>query len=108
MLSFGRASIVRVRYPSNEVGEPDFTATPDEQTIARCSVQPGAALEVLDGGERIRVSWTVYAPSGADIKGRDFARVNGELCRVLGDPEPWSVGLKRVEHLVINLERWEG
>lgn len=108
MLSFARGSITRVRYPSDEVGEPDFTATPDEATIGRCSVQPGASLEILDRGERVRVAWTVYAPPGADITGSDFARVNGDLYRVVGDPEPWSVGLRRVGHLVIYLERWKG
>lgn len=108
MLSFSRASIVRVRYPLNEVGEPDFTATPDELAIPRCSVQPGASLEVLDGGEKVRVAWTVYAPTNSDITGSDFARVKGQLCRVVGDPEEWEVGLGRVDHLAIHLERWRG
>lgn len=107
MLSFARASIVRVRYPVDEVGEHDFAATPDEVSIPRCSVQPGASIEVLDGGERVRVSWVVYAPLDSDVLARDFVRVSGQLCRVVGEPESWNSGL-RVDHKAIYLERWEG
>lgn len=106
--SFARESFVRERYPVDATGEVDFSAPPETTTVTNCSIQPGASLEVLDGREALKISWTIWAPLGADVHGRDFARINGQLHRVVGEPQPWKSPTGRLSHLMIYLERWEG
>ena len=108
MLSFARQSYVRRRYPLDPDGDVDFSASPDEITIPRASIQPGANTEVLGGREAERVAWTIFQPTGHDITGRDFAWYEGALYRVLGEPQRWTGPTPATTHDVVLLERWEG
>jgi hypothetical protein len=111
--AFARQSWTRERYPvvtdshGNE-DRPDFEADPAELVITGCSIQPGAPAEVLGDREAVRIAWTIYQPSGADVLATDFGRFDGVLYRVSGEPQRWTSASGALDHDVVLLEVWDG
>jgi hypothetical protein len=102
----GAQTFTRERYPVDTEGEYDFDATPDSLVVRGCSIQPITGTETLQGREARRIAWTAWAPPGHDVRATDFARFNGQLYRVAGEPQRWEQGA--LAHDVILFERWEG
>lgn len=108
--SFWRQTITRIRPGTKtERGSTVFDwSNPDRLDIPECSVQPastslsqdGRVLGVMDG-------LTVYAPVTADVRVGDRIEWNGGIYTINGEPLIWP-GVARMQHIQLNLQRWQG
>lgn len=104
-------AVTRVRRPlgaddargNPTVGEPVLTPLP------RCSVQPGAAPETLQGRDTTGIAWTVFALGAVDVRSTDTIRLPGSdrEYEIDGEPLRWPAGLLLQAQTVILLRRWE-
>ena len=62
--------------------------------------QDGRVLGVTDG-------LTVCVPVDSDIKAGDRIEYLGDVYTINGDPMRW-VGVGKLEHMQLNLQRWRG
>ena len=107
-----RVTVTRVReVVSDELdahGNPIDGAT-QELPIPGCSVQPGAAPEVLGNRNTTEVAWTVYAQGHPDVDSTDRIRLPGDprLYSIDGEPLRWPAGLALGPQTVLVLQRWQ-
>ncbi|MGW0984283.1 hypothetical protein ACWD33_26110 [Streptomyces xiamenensis] len=78
----------------DEYGKP-VTGPPEVVEIRGCVVVPRQEPPHIGGAEQqgrdtVIVGWTVYAPTGTDIRTTDQARIRGVLCEVTGEPGNWG------------------
>lgn len=77
--------------------------------INGCSVQPADARLSQDG----RVlgttdGLTVYMPADADVLAGDRIQYDGLTYIIDGVPRHWPSASGRLDHILLNLERWAG
>ncbi|MBB1253173.1 hypothetical protein H3146_07285 [Streptomyces sp. OF3] len=94
---FGETIVRRRRGPSpgrDERGKP-LPGPLVETELAGVVVVPRQSPPDV-GGERqqyrdtVVVGWTVYAPSGTDVRTTDQFVIRGEVCEVTGEPGDWA------------------
>lgn len=111
LLSFYRQEITRIRPTMKDSRGslvPDWSAV-DELLIKGCSVQPaGTNLVTGERVEGITDGMVAYCPSGVDIKTGDRIRFNGNIYTIKGEVRDWPSATGRLDHLVLNLERYHG
>jgi len=111
MLSFWKQSVTRKRPgTTTERGQtvPDWSNA-SSLIIKGCSVQPattsldqdGRILGITDG-------FTAYLPAGSDVIAGDHIIFNGKEYTIDGEPRPWLSPSGRVDHIQLNLMRWQG
>lgn len=109
--SWFKQSVIRIRpgeTTSRGSAIPDWTNTTTE-TISGCSVQPSSTSLSQDGRVLgISESFTLYAPSTADIQKGDRITYNDVTYTVMGVPRPWMSPTGGLNNLQIPLERWDG
>ena len=109
--SFWKQSIIRLR-PGTKIARgsqiPDWDS-PDRLTITGCSVQPAGTSLTQDGRiAGIMDGLTVYAPPGADVKAGDRIDYCGNVYTINGDVLSWPSATGGIDHIQLNLERWQG
>lgn len=111
LLSFYRQTVIRLRPTMKESRGsliPDWSNA-NELVINGCSVQPaGTSLTMGERVEGISDGLTAYLPSSADVKTGDRIRYNGNDYTIKGEVRYWPSATGRLDHLVLNLERWHG
>lgn len=80
-----------------------------DRDIGGCSMQP-AGTSLSEDGRVLGISsgFTLYAPPDADIMAGDRIRFRGNTYTINGDVRPWPSATGRLDHLLINLVRWQG
>lgn len=103
-------SFVRKRYPKvmdHGAMMRDLEATPTSASFYG-SIQPGtgSTTDPTDPINRngAEVVYTIFGPSGQDVKHDDLVDVAGDTYFVNGAPEQWRTGI--LDHDVIRLSRW--
>lgn len=103
--------VVRIRPGTKTVRDqelPDWD-DPELLTISGCSMQPAGTTLDQDGRVLgISDGYNLYAPYDADIKAGDRIQYNDAIYTISGDVRVWKSPSRRLDHLVINLERWQG
>ena len=111
MLSFWRQSITRIRPGTKtERGSavPDWKNT-DRLTINGCSVQPAGTSLTQDGRiAGIMDGLTVYGPPDADVQAGDRIEYGGKVYTINGEVLSWPSATGGLDHIQLNLERWQG
>lgn len=85
--------------------------SPTEHAVNNCKVNPVAGTEdagQLDDRAALTRRWNLAAPPDADIKSSDRIRWAGDLYEVEGEVLQWRSPLGGVDHLYVQLVRWEG
>jgi hypothetical protein len=101
-LTVERAALVDDGH-NNQVRDWSTAVTHD---IDWCSIQPGATSEFLQGRDESVISYTVFAPDGADILSSDRVLIDGNPFSINGEIIRWQTGI--LDHTVVFLQRWEG
>lgn len=108
--SFWRQSITRIRPGAKtERGSvvPDW-ANASELVIPECSVQPSSTSLSQDGRILgVQDGLTVYAPVDADVQIGDRIKFGNDVYTINGAPLIWP-GVARMQHMQLNLQRWQG
>lgn len=109
--SFWRQTITRIRAGIKTLrgsDVPDWNVR-DELDIQNCHVQP-ASTSLSQDGRILGTSsgLTVYVPPNADIRAGDRIRFNGNVYTINGEPQVWPSATGGLDHLILNLERWQG
>ena len=109
-LTFFNETVTRIRpgvKTSRGSAIPDWDQT-DKATISGCHVQPSTTTLSQEGRVLgIMEAFTLYAPSGSDVKIGDKVVHDGETYMVTG-VSPWRSPTGRVSNLQASLERWSG
>lgn len=109
--SFYRQTITRIR-PG--IKESRGSSIPDWEnyealTIGGCNVQPTGTTLSQDGRvEGISDGQIAYTPITADIKAGDRIEYDGEVYAIEGEPRRWTSASGTLDHLILNLKRWQG
>jgi len=78
-------------------------------TIQGCSVQPSTSTRDFDGRTLgISEEWTLYAPTGANLKAGDRVYWQGSVFEINGAPMPWESPTGRISHVFARLNEWRG
>lgn len=107
-----RVTVTRVRagvsMGSDGHGNP-IPGAPVLTPIPNCSMQPGAAPEVLGNRDTTGIAWTVFAAGAVDVESTDRIRLPGDSrdYEIDGEPLRWPAGLALSAQTVILLRRWE-
>lgn len=109
--SFCKQTVTRIR-PGTKTSRgssiPDWGHASTTQ-ISGCSMQPAGTSLSQDGRVLgISAGFTLYAPPDADIKAGDRISHDGNVYTINGDVRPWPSATGKLDHLLINLERWQG
>lgn len=75
-------------------------ATPDQLTIADCSVQPQPAAEYTDTREQVLNRWELWAPIDTDITSTDRVEFAGDTYIVDGSVQLWPSPLPHLTCLL--------
>lgn len=109
--SFMRQTIIRIRPGVKTLRGSDI---PDwnnvtRMTIKGCSVQP-ASTSLSQDGRVLALSdgLTAYLPPNADVKSGDRIEYAGEIYTITGAPRVWPSASGGLDHIQLNLERWQG
>ncbi len=105
-------TVIRAGSSSDRYGDesPDWSEA-TEHTVRDCKVNPVAGNEdqgQLDDRAALTRRWNLAAPPGADIKATDRIRWDGSVYEVEGEVLKWRSPLGGVDHLYVQLVRWEG
>lgn len=86
------------------------TYPPDAPRVAvpGCWLNPGNSSELNDARSTTEISWTLYAPPGADIGAADQVEVDGVMHLVDGEPQRVPSPTGAVSHVLALLVRWKG
>lgn len=109
--SFCRDSITvkRGRLAPGRGAEVIDWSNPIKFTIDGCSVQPSSTSRDFDGRSlQVTEEWTLFAPSGSDLKAGDRIEWSGLSFEVDGAPMPWQSPTGRVSHIWARLKEWRG
>ena len=110
LLPFWHTTITRIR-----PGEKDLRGSTvhdwdnaSRLEISECLVQPQTTELSQDGRiQGITDGLTACCPVGSDIQSGDRIEYQGEVYTIMGDPMKW-VGVGKLEHMKLNLQRWKG
>ena len=77
--------------------------------ITGCSVQPGST-SLDENGRVLGISdgYTAYLPPSADVIAGDRIVYDGETYEIRGEPRQWHSATGAVDHIMLNLMRYEG
>ena len=110
LLPFWHTTITRIRPGTKtERGStiPDWTNA-DRLDITGCLVQPSTTSLSQDGRiQGVTDGLTACVPVDADILPGDRIEYRGDIYTIMGDPQLW-VGVGRLEHMKLTLQRWKG
>lgn len=110
LLPFWHTTITRIR-PGEK--ESRGSVIPDWDNASRldipeCLVQPSTTSLSQDGRiQGITDGLTACCPLDSDIIAGDRIEYQGEVYTIMGDPQKW-IGVGRLEHMKLNLQRWSG
>lgn len=112
LLSFYTQTVTRIR-PATKIVRgseiPDWEGTWDILEIPGCSVQPAATSLSMDGRVLgINDGVTCYMPADADVREGDRIVFKGKTYTINGDPRDWPSATGRLDHIQLNLVRWQG
>lgn len=110
LLPFWHTTITRIRPATKlERGSTVFDwENASRLDIGECLVQPSTTSLSQDGRVlSVQDGLTVCAPVDADIMAGDRIEYQGDVYTINGDPMRW-VGVGRLEHMQLNLQRWRG
>lgn len=77
-------------------------------TVKGCDIVPGSTQELLINRDEVIVAWTVLAPINTDINAYDRVVFNGNEYEIVGDPMPYVTPSRRLDHLVVLIQKWSG
>ena len=109
--SFWRQTITRVRPGSKTLRG---STVPDWDNSVRldiphCSVQPVGTSLIQDGRiAGIMDGLTVYGPPDADVQAGDRIEYGGKVYTINGEVLSWPSATGGLDHIQLNLERWQG
>lgn len=111
VLSFFTQSVT-VKRPGSTTSR--GSAVPDwdnatETTVNGCSVQP-ASTSLSQDGRVLGISdgYTAYLPPETDVEAGDHIVYDGKEYAIDGEPRVWFSPSGRLNHIQLNLVRWEG
>jgi hypothetical protein len=113
LVSFARRAITVIRpgrYQDHGSWYDDWDNPEAPRTITGCVIYPGVSTEDNDRQDAQKVTYTVLAPFGSDVKATDKIRVDVEPgldLAVYGRPRPVKSPTGRLDHLQIELSDWE-
>ena len=112
LLSFFRQTVTRIRPAVKESRGseiPDWENTTDIIEIPGCSMQP-ASTSLSQDGRVLGISdgYTCYMPADADVQAGDHIVFRGKTYAINGDPRDWPSATGRLDHIQLNLVRWQG
>lgn len=79
-----------------------------ESEVKGCNVQPDATSSDFSDREQSVLTYTIYAPVGADIIKGDRIKVDGHTFDVVGVPFKWYSPNGTTDHLFARMTEWEG
>lgn len=88
---------------------PDWSKPPRETVnIAGCSVQPAKGSDDLSHRDQLGAVFTVWAPPGSSVGVMDRVLVDNypRPLRLAGEAQRWAAGF--LDHVVFDLQAWEG
>ena len=109
--TFYRDTVTRLRATTQTVrGSLVYDwSSPDSKDIAGCHMQPASTSLSLDGRVLgISDGYTCYLPADADVKAGDHIVFNGNTYTINGDIRWWPSATGGLDHIQLNLMRWEG
>lgn len=108
--TFYRQEVIRLRPGiKNSRGSaiPDWDNA-DSLLIKDCHIQPAGTSLSLDGRvEGVTDGLTAYLPI-SDVKSGDRIVFEGEPYVIKGEPRRWPSASGRMDHIILNLERYHG
>lgn len=109
--SFCRDTVIRIRPGTKESRGstiPDWN-TATRASIKGCSMQP-ASTSLSQDGRVLGISdtYTLFAPSEADIEAGDRIEFHGKVYEIAGDVRVQPSATGRLDHLNITLKRYQG
>lgn len=80
-----------------------------QTTIPNCSMQPASTSLSQDGRVLGLIDkFTCYMPATADVDAGDRISYKGKIYTIDGYPREWESASTRLDHIELNLVRWEG
>lgn len=76
--------------------------------ITGCHVQPDGTSSDYSDREQASLTYTLWAPSGSDIRKGDRVAVDGHTFDVVGVPFAWASPNGAVSHMTCRMTEWEG
>lgn len=84
-------------------------SNPEVVEITGCSMQPAGTELSQDGRvQGITDGYTCYLPPGSDVQEGDRIRYDGKTYTINGSPRIWKSPSGRLNHIQLELERWDG
>lgn len=109
----GKDTLIRVRagaVKDEYSGQTRLDWTTATQTpIKGCDAQPPLiTMEDPTNRDLVLFEWTVFCPAGTDITAYDRAIFNGNTYEVWSNPSQPRSYSGRLDHVQVNLRRWNG
>lgn len=109
--SFYKHSVTRIR-PATQILRGSVVPDWDNATsvtINGCHLQPATTSLSMDGRVLgISDGYTCYMPADADVQAGDHIAFNGNEYYIQGDIRAWPSASGRLDHIQLNLMRWNG
>lgn len=109
--SFAKHTIKRLRAATKTLRGQDIPewSLATELEISGCLFVP-ASTSLIQDGRVLGISDgdTCYVPTGSDVKAGDRIVFSGKTYTIMGEPRVWPSPTGLVEHIELDLERWQG
>jgi len=103
-IAVSRAPLVKSR--GSDTRDWDQATT---HTVTGCSVQPGNNnFNLTEARIAITYEMVAYCPPDADIQAEDHITYEGRTYVLNGGPRVWRSPSGMQDHMVLNLDAWEG
>jgi hypothetical protein len=109
--TFATQTVTRLRPTAKTIRGSEILdwSDPDRKEIQNCSMQPATTSLSQDGRVLgISESYTCYMPAGSDIEAGDRIEYNGNVYTITGEPQTWPSATGALDHIQLNLQRWQG
>lgn len=81
----------------------------DEVPVPGCHYQPAPSGTNANRRDASLVAWLAFLPAEVDVLATDGIRLpDGTLCEIDGEPARWTSPSGYLDHVELNLRRWEG
>ena len=108
--SFATYTVTRIRPAAQTERGSSFRdwENATEAAIAGCHVQPNDTSMDMDDREQTVMTYTLYAPVGADVLRGDRIAYGGHTYDVVGVPFDWYSPTNAVSHMTCRMTEWVG
>lgn len=108
--SFATETVTRIRPATATERGSSFRdwANATSKSIDGCHVQPDSTSSDFTDREQSTLTYTLWAPVGADVLKGDRIVAQGRTFDVIGVPYCWYSPRGSVDHMTCRMTEWEG